>query len=83
MLKSSGEAPPNKRLDGQRPDSEIRAEIPEDIRPSDKSGDPRVCRMGSIIPAREGRLRKFSDHFGACSKNVGDIKRASKGPTRM
>ena len=37
-IKSPEETPPNERSDGWRPNDERRAEIPEDIRPGNKSG---------------------------------------------
>ena len=58
-IKSLKEAPPNDWPDGQTPDNKSRVEIPNNIRPSNKSRYPRLCHMGPINPDHAGLTGKI------------------------
>ena len=58
-IKSLEEEPSNYWSDGQRSYNEIRAYIPEDIRPGDKSGDPKYVRWDKSSQLARKRLRKI------------------------
>ena len=64
-------------MSGQKvefPTTKAEAEIPNNAIPSNNGGYPQVCWMG-LNPSHVRTMRKFSDHFGASSKNIGGIKR--------